>query len=76
MALLGPPALFAFAAVAHLALILFTLYRMTRRRGAEPVTPYRYMPRTSMILARLLGRSNGERRNAAAPAGETERREP
>ncbi len=75
VALLGPPALFAFAAVAHLALILFTLYRMTRRRGPGPLTPYRYLPRTSMIIARLFSRTNG---NGAAPdtTAQPERREP
>lgn len=72
----GPSALFAFAAVCHLALILFTLYRMTRRPGAPPVTPYRYTPRTSMVLARLFKRSNGEGPHATAAAGDTGRREP
>ena len=76
VALLGPPALFAFAAVAHLALILFTLYRMTRRRGPGPLTPYRYLPRTSMIIARLFSRTNGANDAAAQNAGQAERREP
>lgn len=52
----GPGALFLFVAAAHLALIGVTLYRMTRRRGGPPVTPYRYMPRTSLLLARVFGR--------------------
>ena len=48
----GANGLFWFIAWAHLVLIAFTLYRMTRR-GAAPATPYRYLPRTSMVLARL-----------------------
>ncbi|MEM7527330.1 MAG: MFS transporter [Pseudomonadota bacterium] len=55
----GPGAMFLFIAAAHLLLILFALYRMTRRVGTRPVAPYRYTPRTSMVLARLLkGRQN------------------
>lgn len=53
----GPGALFMFIAAAHLALILFALYRMTRRDNVDPVTPYSYTPRTSMVLGRLFGRS-------------------
>ncbi|MBK0398624.1 MFS transporter [Limibaculum sp. M0105] len=49
----GPDALFLFVAAAHLALMLFALYRMTRRRAPAPQSAYSYTPRTSMILARL-----------------------
>lgn len=49
----GPRALFVFIGAAHLVLIVFTLYRMTRRQSAPSTTPYRYLPRTSMVLARL-----------------------
>ncbi|MEM0923879.1 MAG: MFS transporter [Pseudomonadota bacterium] len=59
IAAFGPGAMFLFIAAAHLALILFALYRMTRRETAAPVTPYSYMPRTSMVLGRLFGRSSG-----------------
>lgn len=55
----GANSLFWFIAGAHLVLIAFSLYRMTRRRAVEPTTPYRYMPRTSMVLARLFRRSHG-----------------
>ncbi|MEL6997404.1 MAG: MFS transporter [Pseudomonadota bacterium] len=55
----GPTGLFWFIGAAHLVLIAFTLYRMTRR-GAAPSTPYRYMPRTSMVLARLARRGGDE----------------
>ena len=48
----GAAGLFWFIAAAHLALIGFTLYRMTRRAAAT-ATPYRYLPRTSMVLERL-----------------------
>ncbi|HUF86875.1 MAG TPA: MFS transporter [Thermohalobaculum sp.] len=75
VSLFGPPALFAFASVAHLALIAFTLYRITRRRTTAPVAPYRYLPRTSMILARLLGRTNGNAGEAVGPR-DPQRREP
>ena len=54
----GADGLFWFIAAAHLALIGFTFYRMTRRRAA-PATPYRYLPRTSMVLARLWRRPAG-----------------
>ncbi len=74
----GPSALFAFAAVAHLALIGFTLYRMTRRASPTPQTPYSYLPRTSMILARLFRRPNGQNtgQNDRQNDGTPERREP
>ncbi|MDT8343160.1 MAG: MFS transporter [Thermohalobaculum sp.] len=51
----GPDALFLFVAAAHLVLVIFALYRMTRRRAPAPQTAYSYTPRTSMILARLFG---------------------
>ncbi|MEM9098266.1 MAG: MFS transporter [Pseudomonadota bacterium] len=53
----GPPALFYFIAGAHLFLIIFAFWRMTRRETVEPVTPYSYTPRTSMVLGRMFGRS-------------------
>ncbi|MEM9059136.1 MAG: MFS transporter [Pseudomonadota bacterium] len=57
----GPTGLFWFIGAAHLVLIAFTLYRMTRR-GAAPNTPYRYMPRTSMVLARLAKRGGDDKK--------------
>jgi MFS family permease len=56
----GPSALFVFIATAHLALIVFALYRMTRRKAARPSTPYQMIPRTSMIIARLLRRPQND----------------
>jgi MFS family permease len=52
----GPPALFAFIAAAHGVLILFGLWRMTRRPTMAPRTPYAWLPRTSFVLGRLLRR--------------------
>ncbi|MFK7943162.1 MAG: MFS transporter [Paracoccaceae bacterium] len=54
----GATGFFWFIAAAHLLLIVFTLYRMTRRASA-PSTPYRYLPRTSMVLDALWRRSSG-----------------
>ncbi|GMG84870.1 MFS transporter [Paralimibaculum aggregatum] len=59
----GPAALFGFAAAAHLVLFAFTLYRMSQRSPVRPTAPYRYMPRTSMVLARLFKRDGGENGN-------------
>ncbi|WP_340117483.1 MFS transporter [Pelagibius sp. 7325] len=62
IALAGPEAMFTFMACVHAALIVFTLFRMTRRRAMSPRTPYRYIPRTSMLLGRMFkGTSNGKR---------------
>jgi MFS family permease len=55
----GPAALFAFVAVAHAALALFGLWRMTARPRAAPRTPYAWLPRTSFVLGRLLRRPPG-----------------
>ncbi|MEM7746281.1 MAG: MFS transporter [Pseudomonadota bacterium] len=66
---LGPAGLFWFIAVAHLVLIVFTLYRMSRR-AAAPATPYRYLPRTSMVLERLWRRPTEPRPSAEAPEKE------
>lgn len=65
----GANGLFWFIAAAHLVLIAFSLYRMTRRRAGAPTTPYRWLPRTSMVMARLFRRVNGAG-DSAAPARE------
>jgi MFS family permease len=54
--LYGPSAMFLYIGAAHVALIVFSLYRMTRRKGVDAKTPYTYRPRTSFVLERLLGR--------------------
>ncbi|MBY8974255.1 MFS transporter [Rhodobacteraceae bacterium NNCM2] len=72
----GPSALFVFIAASHLALIVFALYRMTRRETVEPITPYSYIPRTSMVVARMFGRTpdpDSVARPRAAQDTETER---
>lgn len=56
MALFGPNALWLYISAAHLFLIGFGLYRMSRRPSSDARTPYRYLPRTSMILGRLFKR--------------------
>jgi MFS family permease len=53
IALAGPEAMFFFMAAVHVVLVVFTLFRMTQRRGTGPRTPYRYIPRTSMLLGRM-----------------------
>ncbi len=60
MAAQGPAALFGFIAAVHLALAAFTLYRMTRRASVRPTAPYRYLPRTSMVIGRLFKRNGAE----------------
>jgi MFS family permease len=61
ISLAGPEAMFFFMAAVHAALVIFTLFRMTRRSGTDPRTPYRYIPRTSMLLGRMFKGSNGGR---------------
>lgn len=54
----GPGAMFLYISAAHVWLILFGLYRMTRRASGLPRTPYTYRPRTSFVLERLLKRKD------------------
>ncbi len=71
----GPGALFAYVGAMHLALVGFALYRTSRRPAAEQTVPYRYMPRTSLVLARLLKRDNEAGQAAARdPEPEGDRR--
>ncbi|MEM7544343.1 MAG: MFS transporter [Pseudomonadota bacterium] len=53
--LFGPNSLFIYIAIAHVVLILFGLWRMTRRPISAEKTPHSYIPRTSFILGRLFG---------------------
>ncbi|MEM8754206.1 MAG: MFS transporter [Pseudomonadota bacterium] len=50
----GAAALFVYIGAAHLALILFGLWRTLRRPSPQAKTPHRYLPRTSFILGRLI----------------------
>lgn len=52
----GPPALFAFIAFGHIALIVFGLVRMRARSTPSDRTAYVYSPRTSFVIGRLMGR--------------------
>lgn len=58
MAVSGPAMLFVMIACAHLGLAVFGLYRMSTGPAATTRRPYRYLPRTSFVLARLLKRSH------------------
>lgn len=53
----GPQAMFLMIAIAHILLILFGLTRMWARPAPKSRTHYIYMPRTSFLIGRLLGRS-------------------
>lgn len=66
----GPQALFGFTAAAHLALILFAAWRMTRRAAPAPRMPYQMIPRSSMIIARLFRRPPAEAAPGLAPGRE------
>ena len=52
----GPPGMFGFIALAHLVLVVFGLVRMRARPSPGARTEYTYVPRTSFIVGRLLGR--------------------
>lgn len=54
----GPEALFSMISVAHLTLCIFGSVRMLTGRTAKGKTRYRYMPRTSFTIGRLLRRRN------------------
>ena len=71
---LGARGFFWFIAAAHLLLILFTLYRMTRR-AAETSTPYRYLPRTSMVLEQFSRRTGSDKETGAANEPTTDKKE-
>lgn len=52
----GPSAMFVFVSLAHVVLIIFSLFRM-RTRNTETKTRYVYAPRTTFLIGRLLGKS-------------------
>lgn len=56
----GPQALFVFISAAHVFLVIFGVWRLTRRQGVGPRTPYAWLPRTSFVVARLMGRSRDD----------------
>lgn len=53
----GPWALFAMMALAHFGLVVFGIARMRARPTISDRTPYRYAPRTSFTIGRLLRRN-------------------
>ncbi len=57
----GVNALFTIIGAAHLGLVVFGLYRMTRTPGAKARTRYTYTPRTSFLIGRLLRRNRRNR---------------
>jgi len=58
----GPTMLFFMIAIAHLGLALFGIYRMLAGPQAKTRRPYRYLPRTSFMLVRLLRRGQKDAR--------------
>lgn len=54
----GPPALFNFIMVAHIGLLIFGIWRMRVRPVSKDKTGYRYTPRTSFTIGKLLKRKN------------------
>ena len=52
----GPNALFVFIGLAHIILVIASLARMTARPSAKVKTSYRYTPRTSFGIAKLIRR--------------------
>lgn len=52
----GPPAMFTFIMVAHLGLVLYTVWRYVRRPVTQKQRPYNYMPRTTLYIAHLARR--------------------
>ena len=61
IAAFGTWALFAFLALGHIALIAYSLARMSIRSTVEDRTPYVYTPRSSFTIGRLLGRMRDEK---------------
>ena len=59
----GPPAMFVMIAVGHAVLVVFGLIRMRTAPSARKRTRYAYMPRTSFLIGRLMGRMRDEDRH-------------
>jgi len=47
----GPPAMFTFIMLAHLALLAYTFRRVFSRPASQETKPYRYTPRTTLYIA-------------------------
>ncbi len=59
----GPSSMFTFIMAAHIALLVYTLWRSLQRPVAGILKPYNYMPRTTLYIAHLVRR----RRHASEP---------
>ena len=73
IAAFGSSAMFLFIAGSHAVLILFALYRMTKRKAPRPLVPVESVPRTSLIIGRLFRRHQNTN-EMAAPAATNNRR--
>lgn len=63
----GPNAMFTFVGATHLFLIVFGAYRLLLSDAPDQRRAYRYLPRTSLTVQRLLGR-----RKAVVRSGESD----
>lgn len=54
----SPNAMFIFITIAHIGLVIFGLSRMRARSSRKKRTAYRYMPRTSFTIGKLIRRKN------------------
>jgi MFS family permease len=54
----GPSALFSYIAIAHIGLVIFGVMRMRVRPTVSDRTIYRYTPRTTFTIGKLLRRRN------------------
>ena len=50
----GPNSLFMYFAILHIALFVFGFYRVIRRPVIHFTKPYRYIPRTSLFIAKTV----------------------
>lgn len=57
----GPSALFGFIAFAHVALVAFSVARMSVRPTKTERTRYSYIPRTSFTIGKMLRRQGSQR---------------
>lgn len=69
MALAGPSSLFYWVAMVYGALVVFSLFRMTRRRAPEVREPYVPVPRTTPAVFELDPRATGANAESEADAG-------
>jgi len=54
----GPSALFSYITIAHVGLVVFGVMRMRARPSSTDKTGYRYTPRTTFTIGKLLRRKN------------------